>query len=81
MARQSNGDELQQRVCRVCQETYDYPVPRSLATRFYCEACVELPARVRMTLEKQSRRIKELATQVEQLRRELERQRGTGRVE
>ncbi|MFO0974689.1 MAG: hypothetical protein U1A27_14805 [Phycisphaerae bacterium] len=31
-------DELQQRVCRACNDKYDYPVPNSGATR-YCPAC------------------------------------------
>jgi hypothetical protein len=71
----TDNDELEQRVCRSCQQTYTYPVRRSLATRFYCEACMELPARVRAAFEKYNRRLKELASQVGQLQRELERQR------
>ncbi len=73
MARKVTGEELQRRVCRVCQETYDYPLPGSPATRFHCEVCVDLPIRVRAVLEKHNRRIKELTTQVDQFRRELDR--------
>ena len=66
------GEELQRRICRVCQESYDYPVARAWQPRFHCEACSELPAGVRVSLEKQARRIKELTVLVEQLRHEIE---------
>lgn len=78
MARQRGGEELQQRVCRACQGTYEYPLPRSLATRFYCESCMGLPAEVRAMFEKYNRRIRDLTSQVEQLRRELDRRQSTG---
>ncbi len=65
-------DELQQRVCRACQKTYPYPVPRSLATRFYCAECMELPDTVRATFESFNKRIKSLSATVEQLQKRLE---------
>jgi len=73
---QQEKDEIQQRVCRACQQTYSYPVLKSTATRFHCEACMELPAAVRAALEKYNRRLKELTTQIEQLQRELRRLEG-----
>jgi hypothetical protein len=72
MAKRGTVGELQQRVCRVCQQTYDYPLPRSLATRFHCEVCVALPSQVRAVFERQNRRIKELTIQVDELRRALD---------
>lgn len=56
-----------ERVCRSCNERYEYPVPRSLATRFHCAACVELPAETRALFEKYNKRIKTLTAQVDQL--------------
>jgi len=42
-------------------------VPRSPATRFYCESCAELPAEVRAVLEKYNKRLKALAAQIDKL--------------
>ncbi|HSW43999.1 MAG TPA: hypothetical protein VLM89_00315 [Phycisphaerae bacterium] len=70
---QQDKEELQQRVCRACQQTYTYPVLKSTATRFYCEACTELPVAVRSAFEKSNRRLKDLAGQVERLRQVVER--------
>jgi hypothetical protein len=53
-------DELQVRVCRACNEKYDYPVKKSPATRFYCETCALLPEGVRTTVERLNKRVKEL---------------------
>lgn len=61
-------NELQDRICRACNETYRYPVPRSGATRFHCETCAELPTATRGVLEKFNKRIKALTQQVEKLR-------------
>lgn len=55
------------RVCRSCNESYEYPVSRSLATRFHCPACVELPAETRALFEKYNKRIKALTAQLGQL--------------
>jgi hypothetical protein len=63
-------DELQQRVCRACNASYKYPVLRSLATRFYCESCAELPAGVRQAFEQMNKRIRNLTASVEKLTRE-----------
>ncbi len=54
------SDELQVRVCRGCNQNYDYPVIKSAATRFYCERCALLPDGVRATIEQLNKRIKEL---------------------
>ena len=64
---QGHGDALQQRVCRACNTTYKYPVKHSLATRFYCETCADLPAGVRATFEQMNKRIKTLSSAVEKL--------------
>lgn len=53
-------DELQQRVCRACNDKYDYPVPHSSATRFHCPACAALPEPVRAVVERLNRRLREL---------------------
>src|SRR5437016_1460265 len=53
-------DELQSRVCRACDRRYDYPVPRSPATRFYCEQCADLPHGVRAVVERLNKRVREL---------------------
>jgi chaperonin cofactor prefoldin len=64
---QEQDTEIRKRVCRGCNESYDYPVPRSPATRFYCDSCAELPAEVRAILEKYNKRIKAMAAQIEKL--------------
>jgi len=56
--------ELQVRVCRGCNQSYDYPVIKSAATRFYCERCALLPDAVRATIEQLNKRIKELEKKV-----------------
>jgi len=63
----TSSTETSKRVCRACNESYDYPVLRSLATRFHCAACVELPAETRALFEKYNKRIKALAAQVAKL--------------
>lgn len=59
--------ELQQRTCRSCQRTYEYPVPKSTATRFYCAQCMELDEKVRALFEVYNKRIKALTARVEKL--------------
>ena len=61
------SDELQQRTCRACNATYKYPVPKSMATRFYCDSCAGLPSEVRATFEQYNKRLKALAAKVRQL--------------
>jgi hypothetical protein len=61
------GDELQKRVCRACDQTYPYPVVKSLATRFYCAECMELSPQVRATFERFNKRIRALAAAVARL--------------
>ncbi|MHC4064659.1 MAG: hypothetical protein ACYSUI_09190 [Planctomycetota bacterium] len=60
-----SDDELQSRTCRCCDRGYKYPVPKSPATRFYCERCAALDAGVRQTLEHFNKRIRRLSSQVE----------------
>ena len=64
-------DELQERVCRSCNQRYEYPVSRSLATRFYCAECMELPPAVRATFEQFNKRIKTLTSTVQKLEQKL----------
>lgn len=69
---ESKGDdELQQRVCRACNATYKYPVLHSLASRFYCEGCMELPAGVRSAFEQMNKRIKTLTAAMEKHEKSL----------
>jgi len=67
-----NDDELQNRVCRACNQTYKYPVLRSLATRFYCADCMELPPRIRVSFEHLNKRVKALTSTVEKLEKKIE---------
>ena len=64
-------DETQERGCRACDKRYVYPVPRSLATRFYCAECMTLPPAVRATFEQFNRRLRKLAATVSTLEQEL----------
>jgi len=66
-----DDDELQERVCRACSRTYDYPVHKSTATRFYCEDCSDLPPAVRTAFEQFNKRIKSLSTAVQKLEQKL----------
>ncbi|MFH0981133.1 MAG: hypothetical protein V2A79_06315 [Planctomycetota bacterium] len=64
-----NADELQDRVCRCCDRKYRYPVPKSLATRFYCEACSRLSEEARAMFELFNKRLRKLSADVEKLGR------------
>lgn len=66
-----DDDELQERVCRSCNQKYDYPVLKSLATRFYCADCMALPPTVRATFEQFNKRIKALTSTVQKLEQKL----------
>ena len=64
----SPGDsEIRQRVCRVCGQTYAYPLRKSPATRFHCETCAGLPTAVRGVLEGYNKRLKSLAAALERM--------------
>jgi hypothetical protein len=54
-----------------CNRAYDYPVHKSLATRFYCEECAGLPPAVRSTFEQFNKRLKTLGTTVQKLEQKL----------
>lgn len=62
---------MQKRTCRVCSSTYDYPTPKSIATRFYCEECVEIPVATRRVLEALRRKNDRMSTRIEKLESEL----------
>lgn len=64
-------DEIQDRTCRACGQSYRYPVLRSEATRFYCEECAELPPAIRAAFEQFNKRIKALAATVQKLEQKL----------
>ncbi len=68
----------QERLCRACQRRYAYPVRKSLATRFHCEACMALSPNVRKTFETFNKRIKALSAAVDKLEKELTTRRKTG---
>ena len=61
-------DELQDRVCRCCGRDYKYPVPKSLATRFYCDACVALDDNARAMFEHFNKRLKALSREIASLK-------------
>jgi hypothetical protein len=63
-----NRDELQDRVCRACGRGYQYPVRKSLATRFYCEACMNLDADVRAMFEHFHKKLKSLSRELNALK-------------
>jgi hypothetical protein len=54
------SEDLQRRTCRACGQNYDYPGHQSLATRSYCENCVQLPEPARRNFERMRRRIERL---------------------
>lgn len=60
-------DETQVRTCRACGRSYKYPVRKSAATRFYCEACMRLDAATRETFEHFRKEIKRLSAEVTKL--------------
>ncbi len=66
-----DDEELQDRVCRACNQTYKYPVLKSMATRFYCEDCVDLPPAVRASFERFNKRIRALSAAVQKLEHKL----------
>ncbi len=61
-------DELQDRTCRACGRPYKYPVRKSRATRFHCQACVDLDANVRATFEHFNRKIKAVQRELNALK-------------
>lgn len=63
--------EVEQRTCRSCRQSYAYPEVGSLATRFHCEACVELPAPVRAVFERYHRHIVVLTGRIESLEKRM----------
>lgn len=64
----ARDEELQERTCRACDRTFKYPVPRSLATRFHCEDCAQLPPGTRAMFEMQNKRLKALSAEVNRLK-------------
>jgi hypothetical protein len=68
----ADDNELQQRVCRACNRTYKYPLLKSLASRFYCEECMQLDPEIRAAFEQFNKRIKTLTTMVEKLEKKLD---------
>lgn len=76
MSAANDEKESRPRICRACNETYEYPVLKSPATRFYCPTCAELPAQTRGMFEKFNRRIKAMSSQLEKL--EQRRQKADG---
>ena len=51
----------ERRTCRCCGEGYAYPKRKSVATRTYCENCVQMPAEPRRAIERLRRRVERLA--------------------
>jgi len=48
------------RTCRACGKQFEYPIKGSLATRFHCEECVDIPPAIRTIFERLSNRIQKL---------------------
>ncbi len=65
------ADELQDRTCRCCGRSYQYPVLKSQATRFYCQACTELGDNVRAMFEHFNKRIKKLSKDLVRLQKRM----------
>ena len=55
----------ERRTCRCCGEGYPYPERKSIATRTYCENCVQIPAEPRRAIERLRRRVERLAKALE----------------
>jgi hypothetical protein len=56
----SDEDIKQKRRCKCCNKMYDYAVPNSHATRFFCEECTDLPEPIRKVLASFNKRLVEL---------------------
>lgn len=56
---------VERRTCRCCGEAYAYPERKSVATRTYCENCVQIPVTSRRAMERLRRRLERLAKQIE----------------
>ena len=64
------GDATDKRTCRVCGKQYDYPVPRTHATRTACDARVTIPEDVTRALSTLRGRIDRLSREVERLKQD-----------
>lgn len=56
----SDEDVKQRRRCKCCNKLYDYAVPNSHATRFFCEECTDLAEPIRKVLASLNKRLVEL---------------------
>ncbi len=55
------------RTCRACGKQFEYPIKGSMATRFHCEDCVELPPGLRKVAERLFARVQKLEHTVKRL--------------
>ena len=55
------------RTCRACGKQFEYPIKGSLATRFHCEECVDIPPDIRTIFERLSNRIQKLEHTIKRL--------------
>ncbi len=62
------SNDLQRRTCRACGQNYDYPGHQSLATRTYCEHCVQIPEPSRRIFERMRRRLSRLEKTLDDLK-------------
>ena len=62
------SEDTQRRTCRACGQSYDYPGHQSMATRTYCEVCVELPEAARRNFERIRRRLDRLEKALAELK-------------
>ena len=55
------------RTCRACGKQFEYPLKGSVATRFHCEECVDLPPDTRKVAERLFTRLQKLEMTVKRL--------------
>ncbi|MCP4590143.1 MAG: hypothetical protein GY842_05325 [bacterium] len=65
------SEESQKRVCRCCNRTYDYPIKKSLATRFYCATCSQLDKDSRGLFEGFNKRLRKMGAELEKVQQKL----------
>lgn len=63
-----SADELQKKTCKCCNRGYDYPQPKSRATRFHCPDCATLKPELRKVFEGLNRRVKRLESGLAKLK-------------
>ena len=63
-----DSDQTKQRFCRCCNRRFEYPVPKSRATRFHCPDCAQLKPELRKVFEQFNRRLKQVAVDLDKVK-------------